>query len=66
MLIFCATTAQGQQTMTATEFLGTAYQEPVVELLQEKIKYQITTDHTLPVIKELEIRTEFDDFDWAE
>ena len=56
----------GQQTMTATEFLGTAYQAPVVKLLQDQIKYQVTTDHTLPVIKELEIRTEFDEFDWAE
>ena len=52
--------------MTATEFLGTANNEPVVKLLQEKIKYQITTDHSLPVIKELELRTEFDDFNWAD
>ena len=65
-LLFCTISVQGQQTMTATEFLGTAYAEPIVELLQEKIKYQITTDHTLPVIKELEIRAEFDNFDWAE
>jgi hypothetical protein len=65
-LSFCSMSVLAQKTMTATEFLATAYQASSVELLQEKIKYQLSTDHSLPIIKEMEIRAEFNSFNWAE
>lgn len=65
-LSFCSLSVLAQQTMTATEFLETAYRASSVELLQEKIKYQLSTDHSLPFIKEMEIRAEFNSFNWIE
>lgn len=65
-LTLCSVSMQGQSTITATELLSSAYQSPNLAVLQDQIAYQALTDYTLPVIQEMEIRTELNSFDWAE
>lgn len=64
--IFPSTLLQSQRSLTATELLTTANNESTVQLSSSKIQYLSNADHTLPIIEELEFRTETNDFDWKE
>jgi hypothetical protein len=64
LFLFLATPAIGQQSLRSTDFLATAYETSAVPFFQQKMDYQRSTDHSLPLLKDLEIRTEIESFEW--
>lgn len=56
--IFAQTT-----TFTTTDFLSTALQHPHLKLHQNTENYLRNTNHELPIVEEIEFRTETNDFD---
>lgn len=55
-----------QKVISDTEFLALGKQSLTVSSVSEKLDFLETKDHSLPLIQELEIRTETNDFDIKE
>jgi hypothetical protein len=61
---FAQTNAQEQK--TGTDFLATAKESQIAVSTDEKINFLQNTDHSLPFVQELELRTETHDFQLRE
>lgn len=64
LISICSIVSTAQVPISTTEYLKSAVNEPSFQLENRRLDYLRNTDFELPLVDELEFRTETDEFEW--